>query len=388
MPLAFDGWLLYVDRVSYIENLVMVAVLAAFLCYQRALDGPASLRRFALAGALFGVAGCLKYTGVYVILAAALSWLVLRRYHRGHLVMMATALLVLVVDQLVLVAWWGSAYLSETSVQVKRVLGLQSSGGTLTSPTALAHLMFAQYHIFAVSFVLGLAGVFFVLRYLIRCYRARSWEPVQGQVVLFSWAFAGMLTFGLSNLRLPQYFSLILIPLYLLFWTEIGGVTSRRVLTALCGAAVVLGLGSYWLGTREQAVNPEQNVQEYVAAHVPRGAVMIADEQIGDLLTQPYCREQQADPCLHKATYAVTWDTYLQKTQALGDAAFAEEFAGATRLYSSSGFTGTATVWRLHPTAAIDPPPVVGADVAANQDYPRAYAASQGRAILGTPTAS
>lgn len=383
VPLAFDGWLLYVDRVSYIENLIMVVILAAFLLYQRALDRPTSMARFAAAGICFGLAGCLKYTGVYVVLAVALSWLILHRYHRGHILMMCIALVLLALDQVILAVWWGNAYLTETSVQIQRVLGLRKSGGTLTSPGALAHLLFAQYHIFAVSFVLGLGGMFFVIRYLFRCYRARSWQPLQGQSILFSWALAGMLTFGLSNLRLPQYFSLILIPLYLLFWTELTAVvTSRRVLVGMCGTAVILGLASFWLSTHAQAVNPEQSVEHYVAAHVPHDDVMIADEQIGDLLPQPYCREQQADPCLHKATYAVTWDTYLQKTQKLGDAAFDAEFAGATPLYSVSGFSGTATLWRLNAAADEPAAPVVGVDVSAFHAYAAAQAKAYGKRVL------
>src|SRR5271166_6031292 len=39
-PVVFDGWLLYIERVSYIENVLMVIIVAAMLLYQRALERP------------------------------------------------------------------------------------------------------------------------------------------------------------------------------------------------------------------------------------------------------------------------------------------------------------------------------------------------------------
>ncbi len=55
VTLAFDGWLLFVQRVSYVENTLMAIIVAGFLLYERALRRPPA-RRFALAGAMFGFA--------------------------------------------------------------------------------------------------------------------------------------------------------------------------------------------------------------------------------------------------------------------------------------------------------------------------------------------
>ena len=74
---------------------------------------------------------------------------------------------------------------------------------------------------------------------------------------------------------------------------------------------------------------------------------MIADEAVGDLISQPYCREQDATPCEHAASYAITWDTYLQTTSELGDPAYQKLMVGAVPLRSWVGFNGTVTVWRL-----------------------------------------
>ena len=154
VPLVFDGWLLYVQRVSYIENLILMVIVAGWLLYQVGLDIGRS-RWFAAAGIAFGVAGCLKYTGIYVIVALALCWLVVRREHARHGVALAAAFGTLGLDQLYLIWRYGGEYKAQTLVQIRRVLGLQKSGGTLTSPTALLHLLFAQYDIFALSFLVS-----------------------------------------------------------------------------------------------------------------------------------------------------------------------------------------------------------------------------------------
>ncbi len=117
----------------------------------------------------------------------------------------------------------------------------------------------------------------------------------------------------------------------------------------LATLAIVAGLGSFWLRV---VVSPSDDVftetQQYAATRIPPNAVVLADEAIGDLIRQPYCREQAANPCLWHASYAITWTTYLQSTAKLGDPAFKLMMHDASRVWSRVGFNGTITVWRLH----------------------------------------
>jgi 4-amino-4-deoxy-L-arabinose transferase-like glycosyltransferase len=91
IPVAFDGWLMYIERASYIENVLLVFVVGAMVAYKHALDRPAWYN-FVLAGLLIGCAASFKQTGAYVITAALLCWLILRRDHRGHLLMLGPAI--------------------------------------------------------------------------------------------------------------------------------------------------------------------------------------------------------------------------------------------------------------------------------------------------------
>jgi 4-amino-4-deoxy-L-arabinose transferase-like glycosyltransferase/putative flippase GtrA len=352
VPIVFDGWLLFVQRVSYIENVTLLFVVAAMLLYQRALDRPA-WPRFAIAGLALGLAVCVKFTGLYVMPAVVLCWLILRREHRGHVVLLGTALAVFAAEQVALIRLFDLPghkwYLDQTLVQVERVSGMSQSGGTLSSPTELLHLLFAQYKMFIPSLLIVIATLVVIIRKLLYCYRERTVASLRPQALLFSWAVAGIVVFGFSSLRYPQYFALVLLPVYCLWWTEAWhwkrGATLKVALATL---AVVAGLGSFWLRVGSQSDDVFAETQQYAAAHIPATAVVLADETIGDLIGQPYCPEQAATPCLWRASYAITWTTYLQSTVKLGDPAFNLMMQGATRVWSRTGFNGTITVWRLH----------------------------------------
>lgn len=351
IPIVLDGWLMYVQRISYMENMLLLFVVTAMLLYQRALDTP-TWTRFVVAGLMLGFAAAFKYTGVYVIGAVLLCWLITKRFHVKHLALLGCA-----------VASFGSAilfeviaydspgqewWLQDTMVQIRRVLGIQHSGGTLTSPTAALHLLLAQYDVFAPSFLIALVTLVLALRRLWTCYMERDWRPVSTSPLLWSWMAAALVIFGSSSLRYPQYFALVLVPMYAWFWTETRQWQWRRWgRVALLAMACIAGIASFFGRVVGYDDNVFGDVQQYAATSLPPNVVVVADEAIGDLIKQPYCREQKAAACAQVASYAITWDTYLQTTAELGDPTYQELMIGAVRLRSWTGFNGTVTVWRL-----------------------------------------
>ncbi|HWE61737.1 MAG TPA: glycosyltransferase family 39 protein, partial [Chloroflexota bacterium] len=351
LPVIFDGWLLYIQRISYMENMLLLLVTAAMLCYQRALDRP-SWQRFALAGAVLGFTACFKFTGVYLIPAVLLCWLILRRAHKGHFILLGAALLVIIADQAIMVSLFDAGrhdwYIQENLVQIRRVLGLQQSGGTLTNPLQAVHLLAAQYAVFVPSFLIALVSFLLAVRRLWTCYRDRSWARLQPNALLFSWMAAGIVVFGLSSLRFPQYFALILVPMYCYLWTEVwqwDRVTWKKA--AVACTAVAAGLASFWLRVPSRTDNAFAEVTAYATRQIPAHSVVVTEEAIGDLISQPYCRVEEATACAGHAEYAITWKTYLQSSFQLGDAAFLQMMHGAVQVRQFSGFSGTATVWRL-----------------------------------------
>jgi 4-amino-4-deoxy-L-arabinose transferase-like glycosyltransferase len=351
IPVIFDGWLLYIQRISYLENVLLLLVTAGMLCYQRALARP-SWQRFALAGAALGFAACFKYTGAYVIPAVLLCWLIVRRDHKGHLILLGTALLMLAADQALMVRLFDVGqsqwYVQQNLIQLRRVVGARQSGGTLANPLQALHLLAAQYAVFLPSLLIAVASFLICLRRLWSCFRERSWARLRGNALLFSWLAAGVIVFGASSLRLPQYFALILVPMYCYLWTEVWQWDRATWMkAAAAAAAAVAGLASFWLRVPSQTDNAFAQVQAYAAQRIPAHSVVVTEEVIGDLISQPYCRTEVAAGCLGHAAYAITWKTYLQSSFQLGDAAFHKLMRGAVQVRQFSGFSGTATVWRL-----------------------------------------
>jgi hypothetical protein len=351
VPVVFDGWLLYVQRVSYIENSLLLLVVGALLVYERALAGR-HLGWYAAAGAVAGFAAVYKQTGAYVLVALVLCWLILRRDHRGHLVLLAVAAGVIAVYLGVMLAAFDPPghdwFIYQTMVQIRRVLGLQHSGGTLTSPAAGLHLLFAQYRVFAPSLALAIAAVVIAARRAGQCVRSRSLHAAARNALLLSWLTAGIVVFGPSSLRFSQYFALILVPAYCFFWSEMWQWDRRAAVKyATAGLAVAAGLTSFWLRVPTQSDSAFADVQAYAATHIPPHAIVVTEEAIGDLIRQPYCRVEETWTCRFSATYAITWRTYLQSSFTLGKRPFAVMMHSARPIASFSGFSGTATVWRL-----------------------------------------
>ncbi|HXS66802.1 MAG TPA: glycosyltransferase family 39 protein [Streptosporangiaceae bacterium] len=356
IPVIFDGWLIYIQRVSYIENVLLLIIVGAFLLYQRALEKP-SWHRFALAGIALALAAIFKQTGAYALVAVLLCWLIVRRAHKGHLVLLGAAFAVILAYIVAMHRMYDLPgrpwFTNQSLVQLRRVLGLQQSGGTLTSPGALIHLLEAQYRYFVPSVLVGLTALVVALRKLGQCYRARSWEPAQPNALLFSWMASGVVIFGFSSLKFPQYFALILIPSYLFLWTEVARADwSRAWKTAVPAVAVVASVGCFALTVPAYSYNTLAKTAEYAAAHIPPNATVVTEQSIGDLINQPWCTVKFAAPCLHTAKYAITWRTYLQSSFTEGHASFHELMKGAVRVKSFSGPVGTATVWKLKGTSS------------------------------------
>jgi 4-amino-4-deoxy-L-arabinose transferase-like glycosyltransferase len=351
IPIVFDGWLLYIERISYIENALMPLVVGTFLLYRCALER-GDWRWFAAAGLAAGFTASFKQTGAYVIIAILLCWLIVRRDHRGHFALLAAAVGIIAAYLVAMTRMYDLPgrpwFTSQSLVQVRRVLGLQHSGGTLSSPGRALHLLEAQYHYFAISAILAAAAVGLSAWRVWQCYRARDWAPAQANALLFSWLVTGVMVFGLSSLKFPQYFALILVPAYCYLWTELARWEWRGIVKySAAVVAAVAGTVSFLLTVPAFTSNSLAAVQAYAARSVPPQAIVVTEQSIGDLISQRWCTVEKAQACGGHATYAITWRTYLQSSFAEGDPAFHALMRGATPITSIAGVAGTATVWKL-----------------------------------------
>jgi hypothetical protein len=278
-----------------------------------------------------------------------LNWLIIRGERRNHWLLLAGAGAVVAAYLAVMIPLFDrdhhNWYLQQSLVQVKRVLGLRVSRGTLSSPGEFLHLIAHQYVVFTPSLVVGLAGVVAIVA---RCVRARGLQPLQHNSLLFSWSAAGVLIFGMSALRYDQYFELVLIPTYCLLWTEVCRFVRahpRTVPVAVAAGVVVLAasLSAFYVRVLARDDN--------ALAHIPGHSVVVTEEEIGDEIPQPWCTVARAGVCLGAAAYAITYTSYLQPAAPPADTTFHAMMTGAAPVAVFKGFKETITVWRLRAPA-------------------------------------
>lgn len=356
--IATDGWLLYVQRVSYMENILMVLVTGTFLAYRAALDS-GRLRWYVLAGALGGASVIFKHTGGYVIAAVIIAWLMARRDHRYHLALLGTSLAIIVTYVLVMLHLYDvpghNWYIDQTFVQILRTLGKQQTGGNLTSPLQFLHLATHLYAVFLPSLLIGFSGIILLAVNLIRSLRARNLAVFRDDVIFPAWALAGVIVFGAISLKYAQYFVMVLTPVYCYLWARIVRVARGRIrlswmAVSAMAVLVSLGLVSFRARLAESPGNVFQEAGQYVTTHIPRQAIVIAETPVDYEIPQRWCSPNgwRMDPkCLWQATYIVTWQTYLQSVNPYKFTTFDKVLRGSVKVITIPGFNGFVTVWKV-----------------------------------------
>jgi putative flippase GtrA/GT2 family glycosyltransferase len=360
---VFDGWLLYAGRISYIENSVLVIMIGALCAYRQALV-TRRMRDYVLAGILAGAAGAFNYDAAYLLAVLAVHWVMVRRDHRQHAAALGCALLVLGADALVLMRlytvngtdWW----LHDTLVQVRRLTGGQASAGTLTGPGQFLVLLTRQYDLFVPSVLAAAAAVALLSWRLYRCARERRLAPLGPELLLPAWCIGAVAVFGPASLHFSQYFVMVLLPLYSYLWVSLWPllcrVRARGAVTVFAAVLVALGCGSAYLRLRQDA-NAFRDFQQYAAAQIPRGDLVVAGtagDPLAYVISQPWCSPGAglSAYCSAHAKYVVTWQTFLQPANPLHLESLALLLARSKPVAEFSQFSGTITVWQVDRKAA------------------------------------
>jgi len=364
--IAADGWMLFIQRVAYIENLVLILVAGTFLVYDHALRR-GSWPWFAAAGAMAGATTVFNHDGAYVLLAIAIAWAFTRQNH--WLQAMALAIAASITGAYVAIMIWlfdqngHDWYINQTLIQLDRVLGSDRSRGTLTSPSAFVYLAVHQYAVFAPSLLIAFAGIIWLGTDLLRCVRRRNLAALGSDLILPAWLGAGVVVFGLSTLRYPQYFSLVLIPAYAYLWTRTVSVVRRRgirpLLTLVLSAVVVAaGLCSFYLRVISHDDNAYAAVRTYAITSIPGDAIVVAESSIAYEIPQRFCstdsQQQLTMACQRRASYLITWQTYLQSDNPFGSRAITQMLAHARPVARFQDFQGTVIVWKEMASASQD----------------------------------
>jgi Dolichyl-phosphate-mannose-protein mannosyltransferase len=322
LVLATDGWLIFTNRIGWIENTMLVLLVGGLLAYDRALRRD-STRLFAAAGLLLASAAAYKHIGVYGLGVVAVHWALVRRRRSGHLVLFAAAGALLAVDLAVmLVAFVRDGhnwFLEDSRVQVERLLGHKASRGSIGSWQDALDALVGPYKLFVGTLAIaGTGGVLVLWRtaagLVRRDLRRRVADPL-----LYAWALVAVLFLGALRLKMAHYFVMAEVPLMLYAFAELAAWAStrplaaaRRAVTALLLLALALNAWTF----EERFVQRSDDALGATRAYaqtLPHDATFLTEESIGTIVPQPYCKLYEAGGCVGDVDYIAIYRSQTQR---------------------------------------------------------------------------
>ncbi|MBS1868715.1 MAG: glycosyltransferase family 39 protein [Actinobacteria bacterium] len=327
LALATDGWLIFTNRVGWIENTMLVLLVGGLLAYDRALRRDArardATRLFALAGVLLAAAVAYKHIAVYGFGVVALHWALTRRARRGHLVLLGAAGALLAADLAVMLLAFRSHghnwFLDDTRVQLQRVLGHKSSRGSIGSWHDALDALVGPYKLFVATLALSAAGAALVLWRTAAGLRRRDLARRVADPLLYAWALAALLFLAALRLKMAHYFVLVEVPLLLYAFAELAAWARRRPAPAArrviaCLLLALLAVNAWTFDQRfVQRSDDALGATRAFARTLPRDATFLTEESIGTMIPQPYCKLYEAGACVGDVAYLAIYRSQTQR---------------------------------------------------------------------------
>lgn len=347
--IATDGWLVYSNRISWMENTLMVLGVGAMWLYASATQTRRT-SAYALAGVALGMAVVFKHVAGYLVLAVLINWLLSRRDRDGHLAMVGAGLAVVAAYLLAMTVAFGHVYWDDTAVQFNRTIGIGDTRGTVSTAGQALGAIFGQYSVFYATLAVSLLGGLLVLGRLFEAIRHRSLAAIRRRGVLFSWAMAALIFFGAIHLHFSNYFLMILIPLYVYVSVEIVDfVRQRRSLVPAAYAVLAVVLAANMATFVQRIADRNDNalvaVSRFAAAHIPRHALVVTEEWVANMIHQPYCHTWRAAYCESRTSYVITYTSRTERPPPVP--ALRRLIKRSDRLAMFTGFKERITVYHV-----------------------------------------
>ena len=218
--IATDAWIVYTNRVGWIENFAMPLMLGGLLLYDRALNyeaprsrrgGERARRRrtrrivgvlYVTAGIVMGAAVTVKFNSVVVLFAVAVHWTIVRRQGREHLHLFASAAVIIVGYITTMLLLEGPEFVRQNTAQFDRSTGTYASRGTVGLDVAVRAFTH-NYALYVGTLLVVMYAVALIAARLIGALRRRSWARLRGPDSLYlAWSIASIVFLGALSLEI------------------------------------------------------------------------------------------------------------------------------------------------------------------------------------------
>lgn len=371
---AVDGWIVFANRISWIDNSVVVFGLLGIWAYFHALKRNTP-RAYVIAGLALGFTLVFKQLGVYFCAIPVLNWLLSRQRTRGHLIMVGSVAGCALLYVGVMTLKYGDLFWRQTLSQVFRSSGAVTSRGVVSSPQEILTALVGQYSIFAFTVLLCGAALVWLAADIFRSIRRRDASWLHRYSLEASWIIAGIGVFIAIQIKFPNYFIYLMVPLLVYLGMRVRDVVTtwlaadirhpqwlRVGLILVLALTVGCDLGATYLRVGVRDDNALLQVSNYARTHIPAEDKVVADEPVGVMIPQRYCKLESPSQC-QDAKWVITYTSITQKlpTRA-SDPQLYVLLDGSITVAEFRGFKETITVYQvLVPGSTQDPstPPVI-----------------------------
>lgn len=342
------GWIVYTNRLNLLENGMMPLGVAGLLLYALA-EKKENMIFYILAGVVLAFAAVYKHTGVYFLLVPIITFLFKKENGKNHLLMFFISAIVVLLYVASMFYFFKEEIFIQSKVQLQRALGIISSPGL---NYGLEEVLFAfadTYWVFFTTIICLIVGPLFLGVRLIQYVKKK--QP-DNKAIIFSWTFCAIALLALMALRSPQYWIIMLVPLYVFLATELSEKTFRKEIAILL-IALVMGLNiATWnfLFFKDNG-NALLETFSYVENSIPGDARVLTEECIGARLKQDYynIHVHQSEDSLNyiKPTHVITYSSTTVKPPIGPDL---EEMLHYSTLEAEfSGFKEEIKVYQISP---------------------------------------
>lgn len=288
------GWIVYTNRLDLLENGMMPIGVIGLLLYAVAFKKDRCVY-YILSGVVLTMAAMWKHTGLVFLMVPFFTWLLTKKAGEHHLVLLLVAGIVILFYVVAMSYVFGEAYWTQSEVQVRRALGIGmvEYRGLAYGWREVAQALTRTYWIFFITIACLIVGPVMVIVRLIQCvfHRRQPHHPI-----LLSWAVVGIGILVVVALKSPQYWIIMLVPLYAFLASELGTVLKREVYTLAVSGAIVAVLGlnlqTWYMLIIQHPENALLETYEYAASYIPADARVLTEECIGVQLGQTYYNVQ------------------------------------------------------------------------------------------------
>lgn len=375
--IAVDSWIVFSNRISWIDNVAIPIGIAGLWAYDRAL-GLRGRRPFIVAGLILVTAALFKYLAIYFCAAVIINWIITRARTRDTFALLLTITLVLVAYGAVGIGAFtlrsNYSFLYQHLHQLMRTTDVVSSRGNVNNINQVVAALLSQYQVFVVT--VGLCGVSaaMIVVDVVRSVFQRNLRLLRRHSLELSWALSAFVVFGIVQIKFINYFAYVMIPLLVYLslrvidvvkpWVaaEASHRTLARVgLMALLAAVIGLNLSSF----TQRIVNRDDNtfldVRAFASAYIPEHDQVLTEQPIGTMIRQPYCQVTNIASCPNPR-WIILFESLTEQPP---DDPQLQTLLSHSKLRATyHGFKETVYVYEIHwllwtPTTSA-PPTVVG----------------------------